>query len=1045
MFVHLHNHTDYSLLDSAASINGYVKKAKELGMPALAITDHGNMYGALSFYFACKKEDIKPIIGCEFYISPNSRTDKDPRNKYSHLILLAMNEKGYKNLLKLNSIAWTEGYYYKPRIDKETLTEYNEGLICLSACVSGEVPKAIIKGNLEDAYNIAKWYKSVFGDRYYLEMQNHGLEDELKVLAVLPKISEELGIPLVCTNDIHYIEKADWDIHDTLICIGTRAKKSDSNRMRYKEEEFYFRTEEEMAELFPREVLENTGKVADRCNLEISFPGPVLPKCPIPPEFSSDAQYLENLSYKGLDKRYPNATREEKEKLKERLSYELGIIETMDFPAYFLIVQDYINWAKRNGITVGPGRGSGAGSLVAYCIGITDIDPIKYGLLFERFLNPDRVSLPDFDVDFCFERRGEVIDYVREHYGKDHVGQICTFTTLKAKAVIKDVARVLDFLPAEANELTAMIPDAIGDKKEVLLQDAIDAVPILRDFMSDSPRHQKLFDTALKLEGLARNVSLHAAGIVIGCERLDNYVPLCVPDQENGMAASQYTMAQIENCGLVKMDFLGLKTLTLIDHTVELIRKRLPTFDILKVPDNDKKTFDMLSLGNSDCVFQFESKGMQDVLKRAKPSCIEEMVALNALYRPGPMQFINAYIAGKENPSLIKYPDPALEELLKPTYGVIVYQEQVMKAAQIIAGYSLGQADNLRRIMGKKKKDKLAEELVKFVNGAVANGYTEEHAKEIFHILEPFAGYGFNKSHAVAYTVIAYRTAYLKAHFPVEFMAANLTNELGDPDKFEQYTNLCSRLGIEVLPPSINASDVGFSVEGSSIRFGISGIKGIGEDVAKLIVKERTESGPYKSFDDFIRRSEQNVLVSRVVDALIITGAFIEPREDLLASSLGILKDERTYRKESLGQNMLFNVEPKFVHIKGKSKTASEWIFLEKEYLGGFVSGQPLDSFAPEVANTCVIDGQIRTLGFILSRRDVTTKKGERMSYITIRTKKCTQECIVFPSRYECLPRDAKEGEIRLFYGKTKNEDGKVTFLIENVEKLEQKEPSRQI
>lgn len=1036
MFVHLHNHTDYSLLDSAASINGYVKKAKELGMPALAITDHGNMYGSLSFYSACKKEGIKPIIGCEFYIAPKHRTDKDPKNKYSHLILLAMGKQGYKNLMKLNSIAWTEGFYYKPRIDKESLKQYNEGLICLSACVSGEVPKAIIKGNIEEAYNIAKWHKDVFGDRYYLEMQNHGLEDELKVLEVLPKMSEDLDIPLVCTNDIHYIEKSDWDVHDTLICIGTRAKKSDTDRMRYKEEEFYFRTEEEMAQLFPRGVLENTGKVAERCNLEISFPGPVLPKCPIPPEFSSDAQYLESLSYNGLDKKYPNATTEEKAKLKERLAYELGIIVAMDFPAYFLIVQDYINWAKRNGITVGPGRGSGAGSLVAYCIGITAIDPIKYGLLFERFLNPDRVSLPDLDVDFCFERRGEVIDYVKEHYGKDHVGQICTFTTLKAKAVIKDVARVLDFSPAEANELTAMIPDSIGDKKEVLLQDAIDAVPILRDFMIDSPRHQKLFDTALKLEGLARNVSLHAAGIVIGRERLDEYVPLCVPDQENGMAASQYTMTQIEDCGLVKMDFLGLKTLTLIDHTVELIRKRIPDFDILKVPDNDKKTFGMLTLGNSDCVFQFESKGMQDVLKRAKPSCIEEMVALNALYRPGPMQFINSYIAGKENPSLIKYPDPALEELLKPTYGVIVYQEQVMKAAQIIAGYSLGQADNLRRIMGKKKKEKLAEELVKFVNGAVANGYTEEHAKEIFHILEPFAGYGFNKSHAVAYTVIAYRTAYLKAHFPVEFMAANLTNEQGDPDKFEQYANLCSRLGIEILPPSINASEVGFSVEGKAIRFGFAGIRGIGKDVAKLIVKERKENGFYKDFDDFIRRSEQNVLVSRVVDALIITGAFSEPREDLLASSPDILKAERAYRKEDFGQNSLFNVAPEFVHVKGKPKTASKWIILEKEYLGGFVSGQPLDGFPPEIANTCMVDGKIRTLGFILSRRDVTTKKGERMSYLTIRTKKCIQECVVFPSRYECLPRDAKEGEIRLFFGGTKNEDGKVTFLIENVEKL---------
>jgi DNA polymerase III subunit alpha len=1031
MFVHLHNHTDYSLLDSAASIDGYVKKAQELGMSALAITDHGNMYGALSFYFACKKAGIKPILGCEFYIAPKGRTDKDSKDKYSHLILLAMDETGYKNLLKLNSIAWTEGFYYKPRIDKESLEKHNEGLICLSACVSGEVPKAIIADRIDEAYERAKWYKNVFGDRYYFELQNHGLEDEFKVLEVLPKMAKELGVTLVCTNDIHYINKEDSDIHDTLICIGTRSKKSDRDRMRYKEGEFYFRSEEEMAQLFPREILDNSVKVADRCNLEIALPGPVLPKCPIPSEFSSDAEYLRALSNEGLKKKYPAVT----DKLKERLEHELGIIEKMDFPAYFLIVQDYINWAKKNGISVGPGRGSGAGSLVAYCIGITDIDPIKYGLLFERFLNPDRVSMPDFDVDFCFERRGEVIEYVKEHYGKDHVGQICTFTTLKAKAVIKDVARVLDFSPAEANELTGMIPDAIGDKKEVMLSDAIEAVPILKDFMNDSVRHQRLFDTALKLEGLARNVSLHAAGIVIGRERLDSYVPLCVPDQQSGMAASQYTMTQIEDCGLVKMDFLGLKTLTLIDQTVELIRKNHPDFDILKVQDNDKKTLDMLTLGHSDCVFQFESKGMQDILKKAKPSCIEDLVALNALYRPGPIQFINTYIENKANPSLIKYPDPALEELLKPTYGVIVYQEQVMKAAQIIAGYSLGQADNLRRIMGKKKKDKLAEELIKFVDGAVKNGNTKEHAEEIFHILEPFAGYGFNKSHAVAYTVIAYRTAYLKAHFPVEFMAANLTNELGDPDKFEQYANLCSRMGIEILPPDINKSDVGFSVEGKSIRFGIAGIKGIGKDVASLIVKER-ENGSYENFDDFIRRSDQSVLSSRVVDALIIVGAFSENREDLLASSNGILKAERSYRKDDFGQGSLFSLKPEFIHVKGKPKSASEWIFLEKDYLGGFVSGQPLDAYPAELANSCLVDGRIRTLGFILSRRDVTTKRGERMSYLTIRTKKCAQECIVFPSRYECLPRDAKEGEVRLFYGRAKNEDGKVTFLVENVENV---------
>lgn len=1036
MFVHLHNHTDYSLLDSAASIDGYVRKAKELGMEALAITDHGNMYGVLTFYSACRKAGIKPIVGCEFYIAPKKRTDKDPKDRYSHLILLAMDDKGYHNLMELNSIAWTEGFYYKPRIDHESLAEHSDGLICLSACISGEVPKAILKGDVPGAYRTAQWYKDVFGDRYYLELQNHGLREEFVVSEALIRMSKDMDIPLVCTNDVHYIEKEDWDAHDTLICIGTRRLKSDKDRMRYKEGEFYLRSEEEMSKLFPSEALENTVKVADRCNLEIAFPGPVLPKCPIPEGFVSDSEYLEFLSYNGLEKRYPNATQEETAELKERLSYELGIIERMDFPAYFLIVQDYINWAKDNGITVGPGRGSGAGSLVAYCIGITDIDPIEYGLLFERFLNPERVSLPDFDVDFCFERRGEVIDYVSRRYGKNHVGQICTFGTLKAKAVLKDVARVLGFSSAEANTITALVPDCIEDKKEVLLKDALETVPALKDFMTESARHEKLFTTAMKLEGLARHVSLHAAGIVIGRQPLDSYVPLCIPDQTSGMPASQYSMTQIEDCGLVKMDFLGLKTLTLIDHAEELIRRQQPDFDILKVPDNDEKTFDMLDSGDSDCVFQFESRGMQDILRKASPRCMEELVALNALYRPGPMQFIENYIKGKGDPSSIVYPDPSLKDLLKPTYGVIVYQEQVMKAAQIIAGYTLGQADNLRRIMGKKKKEKLAEELVKFVDGAMAKGHSKEHAEEIFHILEPFAGYGFNRSHAVAYSVIAYRTAYLKAHHPVEFMAANLTNEMDNPDKFALYITLCSKMGIDVLPPSINESEAHFSVEGGSIRFGLAGIKGIGEDPARLIVQERESNGPYEDIDDFIHRSEQSLLCTRILEGLILTGAFEGRREDMLESLPGMLDAERRCRRYDEGNGLLFEIKPEFVHVKGEPRSASEWMALEQSLLGGFVSGHPLEGYPKQYVESAHVDGRVRTLGLILKRNDRTTRKGEKMSSLVIRTHKSVQECVVFPNRYECLPSDAKEGEVRLFYGSVWKRDGRIEFIIEDVEKV---------
>ena len=1049
-FVHLHNHTDFSLLDGAASIPKYIKKAQECGMTSLAITDHGNMFGAITFYKACKAAGINPIIGCEMYINPKDRKDRTPSsegNRYYHLILLAMSDKGYHNLMELNSIAYKEGLYYKPRIDDETLCAHSEDLICLSACIAGEIPQLLLHNNMAKAKERVLWFKELFGDRYYLELQDHGLPEQKMINPLIMQLSQECEVPLVCTNDIHYIEKDDWNAHDTLLCIGTAAKKSDKNRLRYKEGEFYFRTPEEMAELFSwcPEALENTGKIAERCQIEINFPGPILPKCQIPPEFKSDAEYLTFLANEGLRKRYQVVT----EELQKRLDYELGIIIQMDFPAYFLIVRDYIHWAKTHGIPVGPGRGSGAGSLVAYSITITDVDPIKYNLLFERFLNPERVSLPDFDVDFCFEGRSQVIDYVTEHYGKDRVGQIITFGTLKPKAVVKDVARVLDIPYEESNKICSLIPE---DPK-MTLQKAFEAEPRLKEIEDKGGVYAELFDTARRLEGLNRHSSLHAAGVVIGREPLDKYVPLYA-DPKTGAISTQYTMLQIEECGLVKMDFLGLKTLTLIKHTVELIRKKIPDFDINKIDDTDKKTFDMLDKGDSKCVFQFESDGMANILKREHPTTIEELVALNALYRPGPMQFIDQYIDSKLGRREIEYPDPCLKDVLEETYGVIVYQEQVMKVAQIIAGYTLGQADILRRIMGKKKKEALAAELVKFKAGAVKNGFTEEHAEEIFHILEPFAGYGFNKSHAVAYSVVAYQTAYLKANFPAEFLAANLTNEMGNPAKFSEYLNLAPKYGLKILPPSINKSDKHFNVSDGDIIYGLAGIKGVGEGVVEQIVKEREANGPYKSFMDFLSRQADGVVNSKTLESLIKAGAFSDLGTDgatLLANLDEAMKFDKTSREATAyGQLSLFGDDTEafgeFEMRQVEPFSLVEKLQMEKEYLGFYISGHPLDTYAEQIAacvrtdlsdpNTITLGAETSLIALVTSDRMVVTQKTkDKMGIYTLQTKEGEVDAVAFPSTYEVI-RDRIEKDhvygFRGTFGK-RDAESKLSFHISEV------------
>ncbi len=1023
-------------------------------MNALAITDHGNMYGAVTFYKECKANGINPLVGCEFYYT-HDRFVKDSSSKYYHLILIAQSDKGYHNLMELNSIAWKEGYYYKPRIDDESLKAHSEDIICLSACLAGEIPRLIVSGNIEKAKERILFFKEIFGDRYYLELQNHGLDEEKIVLEKLPSLAHELDVPLVCTNDIHYIEKDDSNAHDTLICIGTQAKKQDKDRLRYKEGEFYFRTPEEMEQLFSwcPEAIENTSVIASRCHLEIAFPGPILPKCQIPEEYKSDAEYLTALSYEGLKNRYPNAEGEEKENLIKRLQHELDIIIKMDFPAYFLIVRDYIHWAKVHDIPVGPGRGSGAGSLVAYTTEITDVDPIQYNLLFERFLNPERVSLPDFDVDFCFERRGEVIDYVTEHYGHDSVGQIVTFGTLKPKAVLKDVARVLDIPFDESNRITSLVPDEIPGVKHMHVTDALAAEKKLQEIRDRGGIYEELFDTAIRLDGLNRHTSLHAAGVVIGRESLDKYVPLCVPDQKSGGLASQYTMLQIEECGLVKMDFLGLKTLTLLKHAVDLIHKREPDFCLNKISTSDKNTFDMLCRGDSAYVFQFESSGMQEILKRAKPGSIEDLVALNALYRPGPMQFIDKYINSKLGIEPITYADPALEPILKTTYGVIVYQEQVMQTAQIIAGYSLGEADILRRIMGKKKVEALEKELEKFIAKAEAKGHSKEHAIEIFEYLKPFAGYGFNKSHAVAYSIIAYQTAFLKANYNTEFLAANLTNEMNSPDKFKEYLNLAPKYGIKVVPPSINRSETQFSVDNGDIIYGLAAIKNVGANIVDAIITERKKNGPYKSFMDFLSRQGENTLNSRLLECLIKTGCFDElgvDRAILLANLDEALNFDRVQKNHSaFGQLSLFGEEEETISTFEMKDVPPfpymEKLKMEKDLLGFYISGHPLDKWKKEIAECVTVNlsdrdtipfgSETQLIGQVIASRTVISKKGNgsKLSFLTIQTDTGDTEAVIFPKSYEALGERTEVDSIYGFKGKFDQKDGKLSFIINDI------------
>ena len=1042
-FVHLHIHSEYSLLDGANRIKELPKVAKELGMDAIAITDHGVMYGAIEFYKACKEEGIKPIIGCEVYVAPRTRFDKEAGidNKYNHLILLAKNNNGYKNLSKLVSIGFTEGYYYKPRIDLETLEKYHEDLICCSACLAGSIPQAILNGDMEKAEETAMWYKNLFGEDYYLEIQTNTLKEQSLVNQKLVELSRKLNIPLVATNDAHYTRKEDAYNHEVLLCIQTGKKMSDVDRMRFATDDFYIKSPEEVKEFFPNlpEALENTVKIAEKCNVEFEFGHTILPNYEVPKEFSTHYDYFKKLCDDGIKIRYGENTPKE---ILERMEYEISVIKKMGYVDYFLIVWDFINWAKSQGIPVGPGRGSGAGSIVAYAIGITDIDPIKYNLLFERFLNPERISMPDFDVDFCYERRQEVIDYVARKYGRDHVSQIITFGTMSARMVIRDVGRALDFPYSETDKLAKMVPFAL----HITIKKAMEQNRELKELYENNEEVHKLLDVAMGLEGMPRQASTHACGVVITKDPVDTYVPLYVND---GAISTQYTMTILEQLGLLKMDFLGLRTLTVIQDAINLVKQNRGIDVKFDSNMNDSKVYKLWGDGKTIGIFQFESAGMTNFMKELKPDSLEDIIAGVSLYRPGPMDQIPRYIKNKLNPEHAEYTHPALEPILKVTYGCMVYQEQVMQIVRDLAGYSLGRADLVRRAMGKKKLDIMAKEREIFIHGqedengnivvpgCVRNGIDEKSANKIFDEMAEFAKYAFNKSHAAAYAVVSYRTAYLKAYYPEEFMAATLNSYLGNLDKVPIYVDECRRMNIEILKPDVNKSFTKFTVDNSKIRFGLGSIKNVGIAVVDSIVRERQQNGEYKSFTDFCERVQDEAVNKKCIESLIKAGTFDEfgqTRSTLLASFESIIDTiQNSARRSFKGQVTMFDLdamesddkeELKYSFTELKEYEDKDLLSMEKEMLGIYISGHPLEKIREQIIKATNIDtmkmkeikeeldstgsttkykdGQnVKYAGIISSVKKKYTKSNKLMAFVTIEDLYGSAEIIVFESVYQ--------------------------------------------
>ena len=1062
-FAHLHVHTEYSLLDGSNKIKEYVARVKELGMNSAAITDHGVMYGVIDFYREARKQGINPILGCEVYVAPNSRFDREVTggdDRYYHLVLLAENNEGYENLTKIVSKGFVEGYYYKPRVDKELLRTYHKGIIALSACLAGEVPRYLTKGMYEEAKDRALEYQEIFGKgNYFLELQDHGIPDQQLVNQQLMKLSQETGIELVATNDVHYTYADDEKAHDILLCIQTGKKLSDENRMRYEGGQYYVKSEEEMAALFPyaRQALENTQKIADRCSVEIEFGVTKLPKYDVPEGYTS-WEYLQKLCYEGLDQRYRIPSQE----LKDRLAYELDTIRHMGYVDYFLIVWDFIKYAKDHGIAVGPGRGSAAGSIVSYCLGITTIDPIHYQLLFERFLNPERVSMPDIDVDFCYERRQEVIDYVTRKYGKDCVAQIVTFGTLAARGVIRDVGRVMDLPYAYVDSIAKMIPQELG----ITIDKALQMNPELRKLYESDETVTHLIDMAKRLEGLPRHCSMHAAGVVICQKPVEEYVPLS--RAADGTITTQFIMTTLEELGLLKMDFLGLRTLTVIQNAVQLARKKQPDLQIDKIDYNDKAVLDYIGTGKTEGIFQLESGGMKNFMKELQPHSLEDVIAGISLHRPGPMDFIPQYIRGKNDRSSITYDCPQLEPILAPTYGCIVYQEQVMQIVRDLAGYTLGRSDLLRRAMSKKKAAVMEKERNTFVYGdeetgvpgCIKNGIDEQTANKIYDEMIDFAKYAFNKSHAAAYAVVSYQTAWLKYYYPVEYMAALMTSVIDNPTKVAEYIYVCRQMGIRILPPDINKGEADFSVDGGDIRYGLAAIKSIGRPVIRAIVNDRKELGEFRNLEDFITRiSSRELMNKRLVENLIKAGALDVlggTRKQFMSIYIQIVDHMQQEKKNSMvGQMSLFDVvsEEQKEEFQIRMPDVGEYtkenlLGFEKEVLGVYVSGHPLEPYEeewrkvisattadfqvdPEVGYTKVRDGAREIIGGIIAEKTVKhTKTNQMMAFLTVEDLFGTVEVVVFPRDYEKYRQYLEEDNKIFVKGRVSEEDDKASKLI---------------
>lgn len=1059
-FAHLHVHTEYSLLDGACRINRLASAAKQKGMNSIAITDHGVMYGVIDFYRECKKQGVKPIIGCEVYVAPHSRFDKNSAyEKYYHMVLLCKNNTGYKNLIKLVSLGFTEGFYSKPRIDDELLEKYHEGLICLSACLAGEIPQKLLDGDYDTAKSKAVYYRDLFGkDNFFIELQNHGIEEQERIIPNLVRIADEIGVDIIATNDCHYIEKEDSKTHNILLCIQTNRTINDNDRMEFQTSEFYLKSEQEMLEVFSKypNAIENTQKIADRCNVEFEFGVRKLPRFDVPNN-EDHLDYFRRSCYEGLYKHYGENP---DKSLVDRLEYEISTISNMGFVDYYLIVNDFVQYAKSKSIPVGPGRGSGAGSLCAYCIGITAIDPIKYNLLFERFLNPERVSMPDFDIDFCKERRGEVIDYVVQKYGKDHVAQIISFGTMAARGAIRDVGRALAIPYATVDVIAKLVPMELN----ITIEKALKISSELNKRYNEDEQIKTLIDIAMSIEGMPRHATMHAAGVVITDKPIYDYVPL---SQNDDNIVTQFPMTTLEELGLLKMDFLGLRNLTVIDEAEKLIRESNPEYRSDNIDEHDKKVFEMISKGYTEGVFQFESQGMRNVLTQLKPDSIEDLIAVLSLYRPGPMDSIPTYIDCRHHPSHIRYKHPLLKNILEVTYGCIVYQEQVMQILRTLGGYSLGRADIVRRAMSKKKHAVMEKERNIFINGlcdengniivegCIRRGVDEKTANSIYDEMESFASYAFNKSHAAAYATISYKTAWLKCYFPREYMAALLSSVLDNQNKMSVYIVECQRLGISVLPPDVNESNHGFSVSKNNIRYGLLAIKNLGRQFIDEIIAER-KSKPYSSFYDFCKRLYGRNMNSRAIESLIKCGAFDTlgaNRRQLLAVCKTVLDDLEYETKRNMGGQLSFfdmgntvqktSSEPVIPDLEEFSK--EELLHMENEIAGMYLSGHPMDEYtrfsnitkadktSDIISNDAGLyfDGKKVTLVCLVSKvKTQLTKNNKIMAFVNIEDRYGSMEAVVFPNVYEKFSVFLNDGNVIVARGSLNFKENEEPKLI---------------